>query len=100
MSSTAAESRTPRATTCSATRLEACGERDAFDRRADVLDEDRDTAERPVRRAVGGRARLLVERDDHGAEPGVVAFDAPDRRVDELAWRRVAALDERCLRGR
>src|SRR3712207_7924060 len=54
----------------------------------EVLEQERDTAERPVGQvARGGLARLLEERRDDGVQLAVERLDALDGGVDELGRR-------------
>ncbi len=73
----------------------------ARQRRPDVLEQERDTPERPLRERVGGRRpALLVQLVDDRVQPGVELLDSGDRRFDELRRRRLAAADELRLGGR
>jgi len=68
-------------------------------RRADVLDQERDAAQRAGReRPARSPARLVEQRAHDRAEPRVETLAASDRRVDELERRQLAALDQLGLR--
>ncbi len=74
--------------------------RRAGERAVEVLDDDRDSGERPVGKpSLHGRACPFVERMDDGVELAVELLDAVDRTLDELRARRVAATHERGLGG-
>ncbi len=73
----------------------------AGQRRADVLEQERDAAERTVRQRVARRLSALVEElMDDRVELRVERLDAPDRLLDQLLGRDVAVADELGLRGR
>ena len=81
-------------------RLDAARVERTTNRGAEILDQDRHAAERAGRRGLGIGARLIVERDDHGAELRVVLLDARDRKVHELARRSFTRANELGTCGR
>src|SRR2546423_4034138 len=72
---------------------------DASAHRLQILHEERDAAERPMRGIRGGGARLLEQRCHHGVQLRVETFDASDGGVDELDRLDLASSHELSLRG-
>jgi hypothetical protein len=62
-----------------------------------VLDHERHSPERPVRRL--GGAGLVEERVDNRVQVAVERLDALDRALHQLAWRHLPGADEVGLGG-